>query len=63
MKLNAFIFQFSELLFLGESLTSTQAITCGLITKEISSKNDKEFEEKVVQLTRECKYTEVSGVD
>lgn len=50
------------MLFLDESVTSTQAANCGLITKEISSKNDKEFEEKVMQVANETverKHTEV----
>lgn len=53
----------SEILFLGESATSTQAVNYGLITREISSKNDKDFEDKVTQLAKETldgKYTEVS---
>lgn len=57
------LFQISELLFLGESATSTQAVAWGLVTREISSKNDKDFEEKVMQITKEAvqgKYTEVS---
>lgn len=55
----------SEILFLGESATSTQAVNYGLITREISSKNDRDFEDKVTQLTKETlegKYTEVSGL-
>lgn len=55
--------QISEILFLGEYATSTQAVTCGLITREISSKNDKDFEDKVKQITKEAverKYTDVS---
>lgn len=61
-------FQISEMLFLGHSMTSTQAMSCGLITREISSKNDKDFEDKVSQIVRECvdgRYTEVSfnGLD
>lgn len=50
------------MLFLNESVTSTQAVNCGLITREISSKNDKEFEEKVIQVAKETverKHTEV----
>lgn len=56
----------AELLFLGDSVTSTQAVNCGLITREISSKSDKDFDEKVTQLAKETveegggRFTDVS---
>lgn len=43
----------AAMLFLGDTITSTQAVSVGLITREVSSRNPKEFEEKVFQIANE----------